>query len=111
MGLDSTLEREPRIEEMRISLDPQDPAFNPAIGKWCKVWLNGEELKYCVTADEERGEVYVMARDEDGKPELSMIGGPLREYLRGEVRIQLPRMHMIVLKGGVIFGTGKGPFD
>jgi hypothetical protein len=45
---------------MRVSVEAGDPGELPYAnlrkdGKDVRVYLNGEEVKYCVTADDERG--------------------------------------------------------
>lgn len=51
----------------RISCDMDDPDYLPAnLSSRYKVYLDGEEVRYCVTADETRGEVVVLLR-ENGK--------------------------------------------
>ena len=41
---------------MRISMDEKDSAYDPYKATNAKVYLDGEELKDCLTADEEAGE-------------------------------------------------------
>ena len=51
--------------------------------------LNGEEVKHCVTADEELGEVLVWLTDEAGK--IIVEGDEVRsEWRRGKVEVILP---------------------
>ena len=40
---------------MRISMDKADRGYNTLIGPRAKIFLDGEEVKNCVTADEELG--------------------------------------------------------
>jgi hypothetical protein len=72
---------------MRVSADRHDPGYSQAaIGT--KVFLNGEYVKEAVTADEERGEVIVLARDERGRPVVA--GGRLaHKTLHGKVTLDL----------------------
>jgi len=43
---------------MRVSVKKNDPGYSNYSHRF-KVFLNGEELKYCFTADEELGMVWV----------------------------------------------------
>jgi hypothetical protein len=45
---------------MRLSMDKDDPGYDPARGIHAKVLLDGVEVKDCVTADEELGKVWVI---------------------------------------------------
>lgn len=74
---------------MKISADPKNPAYSP-ISLNAKVFLYGVELKNCVTADDEAGEV-VCYRMIDGHLIISADGNPETEILRGRVEIKLPQ--------------------
>jgi hypothetical protein len=50
---------------MRVSIDANDPGFNPR-RSMASVVLDGEVLHDCITADEEEGMVLVYARDATG---------------------------------------------
>ena len=73
---------------MRVSADKNDPGYNPsAFGT--EVYLNGEKLRNCVTADDKKGIVIVYAEDKDGQ--LISDGDDIKtEELRGEVKLALP---------------------
>jgi hypothetical protein len=67
---------------MRISMDENDPAYDPYRAFGAKVFLDGVELKNCLTADEEFGAVQVLAP----------IGETLqRATLYGVVKVVLDR--------------------
>lgn len=51
---------------MRISVNSSDPGYRPW-AMFCKVYLNGEEVKNFVTADEEKGVVHCYTVDKDGR--------------------------------------------
>jgi hypothetical protein len=74
---------------MRLSMDKDDPGYDPgydpARGIHAKVLLDGVEVKNCLTADEEKGEVVVLRLDLQPGGEAS----PPRETRRGKVRIIL----------------------
>lgn len=56
----------------------------------CQPYLDGVELKDCVTADEEKGEVIVFRRNKDGNLELTAAKDEIiTEKLYGDVRIDL----------------------
>lgn len=70
---------------MRISVDSNDPGFIRGHRRY-KVYLNGEEQRYCITADEEKGEVIVHIKGPDGN---FLIDGDefKRAVLYGTVKI------------------------
>lgn len=70
---------------MRLSVMPGDVGFSPMALR-AHVYLDGQRLPYCFTADEERGEAFVFAVHGDG---ALAHDGPtlLTERLTGEVRI------------------------
>lgn len=50
---------------MRISILPDDPGY--LLNHYnLKIWFNGELIKGCITADEEKGEVLAFVYDEKG---------------------------------------------
>jgi hypothetical protein len=54
---------------MRISVDPNDRGFSPLVkSKRFMVKVNGEEQKYCITADTELNLAICVAMDGDGFP-------------------------------------------
>ena len=74
---------------MRISTDKDDPGFHPnPFGT--KVWLDGEEVRECITADDELGMVVCHELDENGYPFIRPGTGLIAlKTLFGEVRIEL----------------------
>lgn len=51
---------------MRISIRKNDPGYHPELLP-CHVYLDGQELFLCFTADEEEGKVYCFEKDDHGK--------------------------------------------
>jgi hypothetical protein len=77
-----------KSQPTRISTLPSDPGYS-TIWFGSKVFLNGKELEQTITADSERGEVLVNLL-KDGMPYLLPCGTNIaREWLYGEVRIEL----------------------
>lgn len=77
---------------MRVSVDENDPGY-AGFGFRAKVFLDGIELDYCVTADDTTGECVVYVLGDDGAPQMSgpQCGAkPLTEVRRGEVKIVVP---------------------
>jgi hypothetical protein len=77
---------------MRISVDENDPGHGAA-SLTAKVFLDGAQIDYCVTADDATGECVVYVLGVDGAPKMSgpQCGAkPLTEVRRGEVKIVLP---------------------
>ena len=73
---------------MRISADECDRGFHPNYMR-AKVFLDGEELHYCVTADEEERIAIVYVVDEVGK--LKIVDGLIVRTTRvGDVKIVIP---------------------
>jgi hypothetical protein len=74
---------------MRLSVDSNDPGYNPkAFG--AKVYLNGAEVTKVITADEDRGMLIRYQTDQRGKLILnSDRSDALRETRYGIVRIDL----------------------
>lgn len=82
---------------MRISCDETDSGFKTWLAhgggnaKW-RVTLNGVELRSCITADEELGEVLVFLYDYEGRIKIDKSGGEgnwktVTRWLRGTVVI------------------------
>lgn len=70
-------------------MNESDRAFNPEIGPKCIVYLNGDVVEECVTADEELRFVEVLRRDKDGK--FVVRGNEvMTKKLYGKVQIELP---------------------
>lgn len=64
---------------MRITVDKDDPAFNPDFDYTkAMVFLNGEYLEHCVTADDELGMVLCYAYDGPSGIEYEWFDGDVR---------------------------------
>lgn len=73
---------------MRLSVDQNDPGYQPDKILMARVMFNGQPITDCVTADEEEGMVLRYARNADGK--FIMVVGTdeaLLERLFGRVSI------------------------
>ena len=73
---------------MRITVvngDPGERVFPER--EVINVYLNGKEVEWCFTADDERGEVVAAVMDKDGRP-CTESNEVMRETLYGEVRIE-----------------------
>lgn len=77
---------------MRLSVELGDPGYQPShITRFARVTLNGQELRSCITADEEAGIAIVHKFDRNGRPVV--VGGDvLTETLHGVVRIEAPKL-------------------
>jgi hypothetical protein len=74
---------------MKFSALPNYPGFDPEAAARAQVFLNGEELKLVVAADEERGTVEVFKTGKNGK--LIARNGEIEiETRRGNVCIVIP---------------------
>lgn len=75
---------------MRVSVWPSDSGYaNYAEYGFCKVLLDGRQVKYAFTADEERGEVVRARLNADG--EICLKGDEIdTETLYGKVEIIRP---------------------
>lgn len=73
---------------MRISSDRDDPGYMTwVLHGWRRVLLNGIELRYVVTADDETGEVTRLAQNDKG--EFIIENDEVRrETLRGKVEFK-----------------------
>ncbi len=75
---------------MRISTQKCDPGYCPQMAGKSKVFLDGKELKYCITADEEKGRAFVYKLNDDGKPYIEPgTDEAATEWLTGNVRIEI----------------------
>lgn len=72
----------------RLSADPDDPHFHPDALR-ARAFLDGAELRDCITADEMRGECICYVRGAPGRPVLAANGRRAREIRRGVVVIKL----------------------
>lgn len=53
---------------MRLSVDKDDPGYKPELlAKSVRVFVNGIQIAYCVTADEEKRVVYCHVEEEHSK--------------------------------------------
>jgi hypothetical protein len=76
---------------MRISVKKDDPGYHPLAHK-CQPYLNGEKLRHCFTADEEKGEVFVYMLDENGKHFLNKDKTEIMiERKTGTVTVEKPK--------------------
>lgn len=78
---------------MRLSVEPGDPGFNPlAAGAGVRVYLDGRRVVDCVTADEEAGKVWILARTDDGTvcEDPTRPGHAAMLERSGKVRIVIP---------------------
>lgn len=75
---------------MRLSARRDDPDFRPE-SLVAKVLLDGVEIKHVVVADEDKGEVEVLSRDEDGEFIVNRFHNRVvTEIRRGKVEIVIP---------------------
>lgn len=73
---------------MRLTVLDDDPGIRINAGKeHCKVLLDGIEVKRCLTADDEKGEVIVCMIDEKDRL-LTENGEVKRQTLHGNVLIE-----------------------
>lgn len=73
---------------MRLSVDKEDPGYTGPI-RGLKVFLDGVEQKWVITADEEEGKVLTLVRLPDGN--FARDGDELRqEWKSGKVELQFP---------------------
>lgn len=77
---------------MRITVDKNDPAFDPAAlphAYTCNVYIDGVLTHDCITADEALGEAVVYARDESGQLILNTErDAVICKTVRGVIRIE-----------------------
>ena len=73
---------------MRISADSKHRDYSPA-SLHAKVYLDGVELRNCVTADEELGTAECFRMDSTGRLVANSCGDAEMETLRGQVRFDL----------------------
>lgn len=77
---------------MKVTMNQDDPCFNPAINYNAHVTLNGVEVKMCVEADEESG--YVIRYVERERWPKEWILGERDEWpterIEGIVKIRIP---------------------
>lgn len=71
---------------MKISSRPSDPEYSP-MAKKKVVYLNGELLQHCFKADEEAGEAWAYATDEQGKLRIEQ-GRPVEVKRTGTVEVK-----------------------
>lgn len=72
---------------MRLTVLDDDPGIKIHPDKRIKVFLDGVEVQRCVTADDEKGEVIILASDENGFM-LAVNGEVMYQTLHGIVRIE-----------------------
>jgi hypothetical protein len=72
---------------MRVSLDPDDDGFDPVKAEKVRVLLDGK-IVTAITADDVKGEAYVLLRDNKGTPVLNPASGtPWFVWKTGHVQI------------------------
>jgi hypothetical protein len=71
---------------MRLSYDRKDPGYHEG-AMFCEVYLDGERLTNCITADEERGEAICFVQ-KDGERLRDADGELSREVRHGVVEIR-----------------------
>lgn len=77
---------------MRLSIDKRDPGFSHrAVGLRARIYLDGQEVRGCVTADEEEDLIVRYKTLEDGQTLVKNDAGDafVLETVRGKVRIDL----------------------
>lgn len=78
---------------MRITVDKNDPAFDPVLLPYvylCNVYIDGVLTHDCITADEALGEAVVYARDESGQLLIDAERDVLVcKTVRGVIRIKV----------------------
>jgi hypothetical protein len=75
---------------MRVSVDRSDPAYCAA-AMGTTVYLDGERCPRAVSADEERGEVVILDRDNAGLPVHRTRHGKVTLELSDTLKRQLQR--------------------
>jgi len=75
---------------MRLSVRKTDPGYHPMA--WgAVVYLNGQKIRGCFTADEEKGEIFLLKKDSNGAYVKNAAGDDIEvERKTGEVRIVVP---------------------
>lgn len=78
---------------MRASVNKNDPGYmNWAINRGLRVFFEGAETHYVVTADEEQRMIIQFELDKDGRPVFDHEVRSLKRVTRyGHVRIELPQ--------------------
>ena len=72
---------------MRKSVRKNDPGYDLRAYK-CQVFVDGQKVDDCFTADEEKGEAWVFDRDKSGHFIIDNYGErPREKCLKGVVRI------------------------
>jgi hypothetical protein len=52
---------------MRLSANPNDPRYRPDLVRRARVFVDGQPVGCCIAADEERGEVLIHVRNDNGR--------------------------------------------
>ena len=74
---------------MRVSIDKRDPGYKHFSSIY-KIKFNGEDAKYIVTADEEKGYVVRYVLDAEGKPTVAPDGRHyVLETVAGKVEVNI----------------------
>lgn len=78
---------------MRVSGDRSDPGYETPMARYARVFLDHQEIRHVVTADDAEGLVVVEVTDDGGRPVLDRSKKQiLRKEMRGHVQIILPSM-------------------
>lgn len=72
---------------MRLTVLDDDPGIRICPGQRYNVYLDGEKVKSCFTADDEKGEVVAAVLDEHDRM-IAENGEVKRQTLYGTVRIE-----------------------
>jgi len=72
---------------MRLTVLDDDPGIKVHPDPRIKVYLDGAEIKFCLTADDEKGEIITAVTDERGWM-VAENGEVKRQTLYGSVRIE-----------------------
>lgn len=72
---------------MRLTVLEDDPGIKVHPDSRIKVFLDGVEVKFCLTADDEKGEIITAVTDERGCM-VAENGNVKRQTLQGTVRIE-----------------------
>lgn len=79
---------------MRVSVIKEDPGYIGRHITGYEVYLNGEKLDNCITADEEQGIALVFVTDEHGKLVMNEERTDLvKKWVKGDIKIIAPPWH------------------
>lgn len=72
---------------MRVSTLKSDVGYTP-FPQFYEVYVDGEYMTHCVTADEQKGYADVYELDDEGRPKRSEYGDPCTVRINGHVEIR-----------------------